>query len=190
MDKKAALSYLKLKEYFTEAHVLDAFEELIFSIKKELLSKPIIISRWKNKLQLVKQLISAKQALLNENIDVSTHDLKDVPLDNTSLLNFMKDYEQQLSKAKLDFSNAQSDEALLSSIQYVIFIQSQYEQHYLSFFDTEKLSKYTFAGKLSEQINSAKIIAYLKSGNDLYAEKNVCLKEALRLQNLIASSLR
>ncbi|MFP5470194.1 MAG: hypothetical protein ACLGGV_01225 [Bacteroidia bacterium] len=185
MDKKAALSYLKLDENSSDVEVLEAFEESIFSIKKELLSKPIIVSRWKNKLQLVKQLISAKQTLLNTISEITNDDALDVSLDSSSVLSFMKDYEQQLSNAKLHFSNAQSDVELLSSMQNVISVQSHYEAHYTSFFEEEKLNGFMFEGKLSEQTNSAEIIAYLKIGNDWYASKNPCLEEGLRLKKLV-----
>jgi hypothetical protein len=130
---------------------------------------------------MLDKLIEAKNALLqtpNNTIGTSV----DVVFDASSLLTFMQDYERLLSASKLHFSNATTDDDLRTSIQQVIAVQTHYETHYTTFFtDTEH---HTFNGKLSEQIDSAEIIRYLKNGGELSAYPNPCVLEFLRLEGL------
>lgn len=183
MNVSAAISYLKLSEDFSKDDVVDAFEEAIFLIKKELLSKPIVISRCKNKQALITSLIEAKDCILDiKTIEVTKIDC--IKLSTDSLLAFMQDYEIQLAKAKLNFSNAQVDLDLIKSIQDLINVQSYYESHYPLFFDYSKITEQNYNGKLSEQISSSVIIAYLKLGDDLYKSPNPAKNELLRINSI------
>jgi hypothetical protein len=183
MNTSAAYSYLKLSENCTEEQIHEQFEDMVFAIKKELLSKSILLSKWRNKLHLLLQLIEAKNTLLNsEPYTITPHqEIEAFPTD--SLIIFMQHYEQELSNAKLQFSNALSDYELTHTIQHVIDVQQHYELHYVSFFNAD-VSKHDYSGKLSEQISSAEIIRYLKNGGELSEFPNPCLLEFLRLERL------
>ena len=181
MNISAAYSFLKLEPSANNEDVADAFEIAIFSIKKELFSKTIVLSRWKNKANMLDKLIEAKNVLLNtqhNNTIASTQ----IVFESSSILTFMQDYERFLSASKLQFSNATADDDLISSIQHVIAVQTHYEMHYMRFFTTT--INHEFTGKLSEQIDSAEIIRYLKNGGDDAVYPNPCVLEFLRLVKL------
>jgi hypothetical protein len=177
----AAYSFLKLEPSANNEDIADAFEIAVFSIKKELFSKTIVLSRWKNKANMLDKLIEAKNVLLNTLHNDTTTPIE-VVFDSSSLLTFMQDYERLVSASKLQFSNATADDDLRTSIQYVIAVQMHYEMHYMRFFSTT--TSHVFTGKLSEQIDSAEIIRYLKNGGELSEFPNPCVLEFLRLERL------
>jgi len=151
MEKVEALNKMGLPETIEHEELEHIFEQKLFDLKKDILQKYMVPTLLTKKTQLIQEMMLLEHVLLpsvESQTDITTPQWQSQPTDR---IQFLEQYEAQISALKLLLMNCASFDHLLKIVQTFTISQDYYMVLFLMLFNE-------FSEALPEEVNTREIV--------------------------------
>jgi hypothetical protein len=188
MNEREALDWLGFSNRpQDDEDLLEALDEQLFLVRKESIAKFMVPALLHKQVRITRQLIAVRSILLKAEGFLPVPNEHSEGWSPNNWLEFLSGYERTRANAMLHVANARTPSAMLSALEFLLSVQTSYEQ---SFLELSKDIATNGVGQVNsrEVLDTGQVLHRIKISGDLADVQPLLQKERLRILGLPAYS--